>query len=309
MRAAGAAGERARRSAGAAAGGGAAGARRGAGAAGAAAMAEPAEKLYRAEYAKSGRASCKKCGESIAKDSLRLALMVQVPRGGRGWGGRAEPAAPLGTAQPIFNGGAFGRCRVRSGPRAAGAAGARAGQSPAFGAVAGPGGAHRGALLPSGAEAAPPPGFPVPRGACGARRCRCRGRGIPARFAYETEELRPERCERAGAAPAAAGGAGSRSWLAHGTAEPQSASGLPRLGLLPAALTLFFAFWGRDFSASLWKEGKSPVPSCARTRPPCPAAGRMRRESRGRGCPVPPRLQQERAPAACWGRAGLGALV
>ncbi|KAK4825125.1 hypothetical protein QYF61_024016 [Mycteria americana] len=42
-------------------------------------MAEPAEKLYRAEYAKSGRASCKKCGESIAKDSLRLALMVQSP--------------------------------------------------------------------------------------------------------------------------------------------------------------------------------------------------------------------------------------
>ncbi|XP_064020766.1 protein transport protein Sec23A-like isoform X2 [Pogoniulus pusillus] len=41
-------------------------------------MAEPAEKLYRAEYAKSGRASCKKCGESIAKDSLRLALMVQL---------------------------------------------------------------------------------------------------------------------------------------------------------------------------------------------------------------------------------------
>ncbi|XP_040407174.1 poly [ADP-ribose] polymerase 1 [Cygnus olor] len=42
-------------------------------------MAEPSEKLYRAEYAKSGRASCKKCGESIAKDSLRLALMVQSP--------------------------------------------------------------------------------------------------------------------------------------------------------------------------------------------------------------------------------------
>ncbi|XP_067420945.1 poly [ADP-ribose] polymerase 1 isoform X1 [Emydura macquarii macquarii] len=42
-------------------------------------MAEPADKLYRAEYAKSGRASCKKCGESIAKDSLRLAIMVQSP--------------------------------------------------------------------------------------------------------------------------------------------------------------------------------------------------------------------------------------
>lgn len=41
-------------------------------------MAEPAEKLYRAEYAKSGRASCKKCKENIAKDSLRLAIMVQV---------------------------------------------------------------------------------------------------------------------------------------------------------------------------------------------------------------------------------------
>lgn len=53
-------------------------------------MAEPAEKLYRAEYAKSGRASCKKCGESIAKDSLRLALMVQVPRGGAWAGGGGE---------------------------------------------------------------------------------------------------------------------------------------------------------------------------------------------------------------------------
>ncbi|XP_013925201.1 PREDICTED: poly [ADP-ribose] polymerase 1 [Thamnophis sirtalis] len=42
-------------------------------------MAEPAEKLYRAEYAKSGRASCKKCKETIAKDSLRLAIMVQSP--------------------------------------------------------------------------------------------------------------------------------------------------------------------------------------------------------------------------------------
>ncbi|XP_072912212.1 poly [ADP-ribose] polymerase 1 isoform X2 [Hemitrygon akajei] len=37
------------------------------------------DKLFRAEYAKSGRASCKKCGESIAKDSLRLAIMVQSP--------------------------------------------------------------------------------------------------------------------------------------------------------------------------------------------------------------------------------------
>ncbi|XP_012722785.2 poly [ADP-ribose] polymerase 1 [Fundulus heteroclitus] len=37
------------------------------------------EKLYTAEYAKSGRASCKKCKESIAKDSLRMAIMVQSP--------------------------------------------------------------------------------------------------------------------------------------------------------------------------------------------------------------------------------------
>ncbi|XP_043962517.1 poly [ADP-ribose] polymerase 1 [Gambusia affinis] len=37
------------------------------------------EKLYKAEYAKSGRASCKKCKDSIAKDSLRMAIMVQSP--------------------------------------------------------------------------------------------------------------------------------------------------------------------------------------------------------------------------------------
>ncbi|XP_066550886.1 poly [ADP-ribose] polymerase 1 [Amia ocellicauda] len=37
------------------------------------------EKLYKAEYAKSGRASCKKCKENIAKDSLRMAIMVQSP--------------------------------------------------------------------------------------------------------------------------------------------------------------------------------------------------------------------------------------
>ena len=42
-------------------------------------MAESQEdKLYKAEYAKSGRASCKKCKENIAKDSLRMAIMVQV---------------------------------------------------------------------------------------------------------------------------------------------------------------------------------------------------------------------------------------
>uniref|UniRef100_A0A8C4NRX4 Poly [ADP-ribose] polymerase n=1 Tax=Dicentrarchus labrax TaxID=13489 RepID=A0A8C4NRX4_DICLA len=38
-----------------------------------------ADKLYKAEYAKSGRASCKKCKENIAKDSLRMAIMVQSP--------------------------------------------------------------------------------------------------------------------------------------------------------------------------------------------------------------------------------------
>lgn len=36
------------------------------------------DKLYKVEYAKSGRASCKKCKENIAKDSLRMAIMVQV---------------------------------------------------------------------------------------------------------------------------------------------------------------------------------------------------------------------------------------
>ncbi|KAM9316020.1 poly [ADP-ribose] polymerase 1 isoform 3-T3 [Gastrophryne carolinensis] len=42
-------------------------------------MADKTDKLYRAEYAKSGRASCKKCGDNIAKETLRLALMVQSP--------------------------------------------------------------------------------------------------------------------------------------------------------------------------------------------------------------------------------------
>lgn len=37
------------------------------------------DKLYKAEYAKSGRASCKKCKENIAKNSLRMAIMVQSP--------------------------------------------------------------------------------------------------------------------------------------------------------------------------------------------------------------------------------------
>uniref|UniRef100_A0A8C5PLH5 Poly [ADP-ribose] polymerase n=1 Tax=Leptobrachium leishanense TaxID=445787 RepID=A0A8C5PLH5_9ANUR len=42
-------------------------------------MAESADKLYRCEYAKSGRASCKKCKNLITKESLRLAIMVQSP--------------------------------------------------------------------------------------------------------------------------------------------------------------------------------------------------------------------------------------
>uniref|UniRef100_A0A665TTH1 Poly [ADP-ribose] polymerase n=1 Tax=Echeneis naucrates TaxID=173247 RepID=A0A665TTH1_ECHNA len=37
------------------------------------------DKLYTAEYAKSGRASCKKCKENIEKGSLRMAIMVQSP--------------------------------------------------------------------------------------------------------------------------------------------------------------------------------------------------------------------------------------
>ena len=41
-------------------------------------MAESSDKPYRVEYAKSGRASCKKCKESIPKDSIRMAFMVQV---------------------------------------------------------------------------------------------------------------------------------------------------------------------------------------------------------------------------------------
>ena len=34
---------------------------------------------FRAEYAKSGRAGCKKCKEKIEKGELRLAVMVQSP--------------------------------------------------------------------------------------------------------------------------------------------------------------------------------------------------------------------------------------
>ena len=33
---------------------------------------------FQAEYARSGRAGCKSCGKLIGKDSLRLAVMVQV---------------------------------------------------------------------------------------------------------------------------------------------------------------------------------------------------------------------------------------
>lgn len=115
----------------------------------------------------------------------------------------------------------------------------------------------------------------------------------------------------------------SQSWLAHGrreTAGPQWANGLRGHGLLSAALTLLFVFWGRDCSAFLWKEGKSAVlywgaGSCARTR----CCGWMRRESPlrrggkrpspGRGVLYPPWLQQGRwegASAACWGRAEFG---
>lgn len=56
-------------------------------------MAEATERLYRVEYAKSGRASCKKCSESIPKDSLRMAIMVQVRWGRAGGAGRRGPAA------------------------------------------------------------------------------------------------------------------------------------------------------------------------------------------------------------------------
>lgn len=41
-------------------------------------MDEPLDLPYRAEYAKSGRAACRGCKSPIAKDTLRLAVMVQV---------------------------------------------------------------------------------------------------------------------------------------------------------------------------------------------------------------------------------------
>ena len=43
-----------------------------------AAMDERGDLPFKAEYAKSGRAACKRCKDTIAKDSLRLAIMVQV---------------------------------------------------------------------------------------------------------------------------------------------------------------------------------------------------------------------------------------
>ena len=41
-------------------------------------MSDHSDLPFKAEYAKSGRASCKGCKSSIAQDSLRLAVMVQV---------------------------------------------------------------------------------------------------------------------------------------------------------------------------------------------------------------------------------------
>lgn len=80
-------------------------------------MAESSDKLYRVEYAKSGRASCKKCSESIPKDSLRMAIMVQVRggrfvrggfrgRGGGLGGGAAGPGRRAGPGAPLLAAGA-----------------------------------------------------------------------------------------------------------------------------------------------------------------------------------------------------------
>lgn len=41
-------------------------------------MEEHEDRPYRVEYAKSNRSKCKGCKESIEKDHLRLAVMVQV---------------------------------------------------------------------------------------------------------------------------------------------------------------------------------------------------------------------------------------
>lgn len=62
-------------------------------------MAEASERLYRVEYAKSGRASCKKCSESIPKDSLRMAIMVQVRRGRAGGAGRRGLGGCVGSGR------------------------------------------------------------------------------------------------------------------------------------------------------------------------------------------------------------------
>jgi hypothetical protein len=73
-------------------------------------MAEASERLYRVEYAKSGRASCKKCSESIPKDSLRMAIMVQVRRGREaGWApgwlwGPSRRRVPARPARPTLPG-------------------------------------------------------------------------------------------------------------------------------------------------------------------------------------------------------------
>uniref|UniRef100_A0A3P9M7A5 PARP-type domain-containing protein n=1 Tax=Oryzias latipes TaxID=8090 RepID=A0A3P9M7A5_ORYLA len=56
------------------------------------------DKLFRAEYAKSGQASCKKCKEKIAKDSLRMAIVVQVSSGGP----RKHPTAELFLQTHLF---------------------------------------------------------------------------------------------------------------------------------------------------------------------------------------------------------------
>lgn len=83
-------------------------------------MAEASERLYRVEYAKSGRASCKKCSESIPKDSLRMAIMVQVRRGRAGGAGRrcvgsGPPRSRCGSLEPGEEGGK-GPPRRRRGP-------------------------------------------------------------------------------------------------------------------------------------------------------------------------------------------------
>ena len=41
-------------------------------------MADETDFPYKAEYAKSGRASCKACKDNIPKDSFRMAAMIQV---------------------------------------------------------------------------------------------------------------------------------------------------------------------------------------------------------------------------------------